>query len=118
MGKVEEDGLATGCEISAHCLGADEGGKLFNVNVRTSSATYKEALKIVEELSCNSIHYIHGVFFLDSNESYDAITVCNPSYEPVSNEAMTFYSKILNIHNPEKGKFLYRSLANDLTLNN
>ena len=64
MGKVEKDGHATGCEIFIHCLGADEGGKLFNVNVRTSSATYKEALKIVEELSCNSIHYIHGVCLL------------------------------------------------------
>ncbi len=109
MGEVGEDGRATGCEISVHCLGADEGGRLFNVVIRTSSATYKEAQKIVEDLSCNSIHYIQGVFFLDSNENLDLITVFNPSYEPVSNEAIIFYSKIFNVCKPEKGKYLYRS---------
>jgi len=114
MGEVGKDGHATGCEISVHCLGTDEGGKLFNVNIRTSSATYEEAFKIVEELSCNSIHYIQGIFFLDSTENLDLITVFNPSYEPISNEAMTFYSKLFNIHNPEKGKFLHRSVSNDL----
>jgi hypothetical protein len=118
MGKVGDDGHANGCEISVHCLGTDEGGKLFNVVIRTSSDTYEEALKIVEDLSCNSIHYIKGIFFLDSNEKLDLITVFNPTYEPISNETMTFYSKIFNIHNPEKGKYLYRSVANDLTLKN
>ena len=108
MGEVGKDGRATGCEISIHCLGVDEGGKLFNVIIRTGTATYEEAFKITEELSYNTIHYIQGVFFLDSNENLDLITVFNPSYEPISNEAMTFYSKLFNIHNPEKGKYLYR----------
>jgi len=118
MGEVGEYGHATGCEISIHCLGADEAGKLFNVVIRTSSDTCEEALKIVKRLSCNTIHYIKGIFFLDSNEKYDIITVFNPRYETVSSDKMEFYLKVFNIHNPEKGKYLYRSATNDLTSNN
>lgn len=103
MGEIGEDGHATGCEISVQCLGADEGGKIFNVNIRTSAATYDESGKIVGKLSCNSIHYIQGIFFLDSNNKLDLITVFDPHYEPISSEAMAFYSKILNINHHEKG---------------
>jgi len=113
MGEVGEDGRATGCEISVHCLGADEGGRLFNVVMRTSSATYEEALKIVADLSSNSIHYIQGEFFLDSNEKLDLITVFNPSYEPISTDKMEFYLKVFNIREPEKGTYLYRTVASD-----
>jgi hypothetical protein len=102
MGEIGEDGRATGCEISVDCLGTDEGCKIFNVNIRTTAATYEEAGKIIEKLSCNSIHYIQGIFFLDSNEKLDFITVFDPRYEPLSNEAMAFYSKIFNMHGHKK----------------
>ncbi len=73
MGEVGEDGRATGYEISIHCLGTDECGKIFNVNIRTSAATCEEAEKITETLSCNSIHYVQGVFHLGSDEHYDLL---------------------------------------------
>lgn len=109
MGEVGEDGRATGYEISVHCLGADECGKIFNVNIRTSVATCEEAGNITEKLSCNSIHYVQGVFLLDSDEHYDIITVYDPSYETVSSDELSLYSREFNQHNCKKGEYLLRS---------
>jgi len=109
MGEVGEDGRATGCEISVHCLGADECGKIFNVNIRTTAATCEEAGKITEKLSCNSIHYIQGVFLLCSDKHYDIITVYDPSYEAVGSDQVSLYSRQFNQHNCKKGEYLYRS---------
>jgi hypothetical protein len=109
MGEVGKDGRATGCEISVHCLGADECGKIFNVNIRTSVATCEEAGKITEKLSCNSIHFVQGVFLLGSDENYDIITVYDPSYEAVGNDKVSLYSRQLNQCNCKKGEYLYRS---------
>ncbi len=103
MGEIGEDGRATVCEISADCLGTDEGCKIFNVNIRTTAATSEEAGKITEKLSCNSIHYIQGIFSLDSNEKLVSMTVFDPRYEPISSEAKAFYSKIFNMYGLEKG---------------
>ncbi len=110
MGEIGEDGRATGYEISVHCLGADECGKIFNVNIRTSVATYKEAKKITERLSCNSIHYVQGVFHLGSDEHYDIITVYDPSYEAVGSDELSLYASQFNQQNCKKGEYLYRSV--------
>ena len=112
MGEVGKDGRATGCEISIDCLGADEGGKLFNVEIHDSSNTYEEALKIVEELSCDSIHYIQGIFFLDSDEDHDLIRIYNPSYEPVNSDEEAFYTEQFSMHNHHNGVHISRSEAN------
>ena len=109
MGKVGEDGCATGCEISVHCLGTDECGKIFNVNIRTTAATCEEAGKITDKLSCNSIHYIQGVFLLCSDKHYDIITVYDPSYEAVGSDEVSLYFRQFKQHDCKKGEYLYRS---------
>jgi len=106
-GKIGKDGRGNGWDISAWCLGSDECGRLFNVEIRIDTSIYEEALKIHGELANDTIHYIHGLFFLDSNEHYDIITVFNPSYEPVTDEETTFYSETFNKHKTRE--LLYRS---------
>lgn len=109
-GEIGEDGCGTGWNISAWCLGSDECGRLFNVEIRMDTSVYEEALRVYEELASDNMHYIKGLFFLDSNEKYDIITVFNPSYEPVIGDEATFYSKIFNKH--KKGRLIYRCEAN------
>jgi len=106
-GEIGKDGRGTGYDISAWCLGSDECGRLFNVEIRMDTSRYDEALKINEELASDTIHYINGLFFLDSNEYYDIITVFNPSYEPAVGEKTAFYSEIFNKH--KKRELIYRA---------
>jgi len=114
QGEVGEDSRATGCDVIADCLGVDVAGKLFNVEIRIGKATYEEALKITEELSCDSMHHIQGIFFLDSDEKYDIITIFDPSYEPVSNGEEAFYADLFITCSHKKGEYLYRSMAKNL----
>lgn len=116
MGEIGEDGRATGCEISVDCLGADECGKIFNVNIRTTAATYEQAVKITEKLSCKSIHFIQGVFLVDSDENYDIITVYDPIYEAVSNDELSFYLRQFNRCNCKKGEYLDRLATNEMAM--
>ena len=106
-GEIGEHGRGTGYDISAWCLGSDECGRLFNVEIRIDTNIYEEAIKIHGDLACDTIHYIKGLFFLDSNEHYDIITVFNPSFEPAVGEKTAFYSEIFNKH--KKRDLIYRA---------
>lgn len=118
MGEVSENGHASGCEISVSCFGADESAKLFNVNIRTDASTYQQALDITRELSPGTIHYIKGVFFIDSNECYDLIMIFHPSYEPISDDEVMFYSELFDKYKNRVRIYRYEAVNdNDSCIN-
>lgn len=107
-GEVGENGKATGFEVNIDCTGVDNAGKFFNVDIFTSFATRNEAMRIVEDMPCGTIHLISGIFFMDSDKNYDILTVFNPEYQPVAGEKAEFFAKQFDSLHRNEGEYIYR----------
>jgi hypothetical protein len=107
-GEVGENGQATGFEVNIDCTGVDNAGKFFNVDIFISVATRNEMMRIAEDMPCGTIHFISGIFFMDSDENYDILRVFDPEHQPVVGEKAEFYSRQFDSHHRNGGEYIYR----------